>query len=137
MKAVLEGDVASMQTILQQKQVLIYAHSKDGENIWHAAAQGGHPEVSQSQLLLLVVMYAEQQQTTVQLACGPTMLITIIVDNRGAARMWVCLSACCQLHNSGQQQACRSVRVCSCVHNSRKQQPRGYVGLAWQVVLGS
>lgn len=109
MKAVLEGDVASMQTILQQKQVLIYAHSKDGENIWHAAAQGGHPEVSQSQLLLLVVMYAEQQQTTVQLACGPTMLITIIVDNRGAARMWVCLSACCQSHNSGQQRCSRHV----------------------------
>lgn len=45
MKAVLEGDVPGMQALLQQKQGLIYAHSKDGENIWHAAAQGGHPEV--------------------------------------------------------------------------------------------
>lgn len=46
MKAVLAGDVASMQALLQQKQGLIYAHSKDGENIWHAAAQGGHSDVS-------------------------------------------------------------------------------------------
>lgn len=46
MKAVLAGDVAAMQGLLQQKQGLIYAHSKDGENIWHAAAQGGHLEVS-------------------------------------------------------------------------------------------
>jgi hypothetical protein len=45
MKAVLAGDVAGMQALLQQKQGLIYAHSKDGENIWHAAAQGGHAEV--------------------------------------------------------------------------------------------
>lgn len=45
MKAVLEGDVPGMQSLLQQKQGLIYAHSKDGESIWHAAAQGGHPEV--------------------------------------------------------------------------------------------
>lgn len=46
MKAVLAGDVPGMQSLLQQKQGLIYAHSKDGENIWHAAATGGHPEVS-------------------------------------------------------------------------------------------
>lgn len=45
MRAVLAGDVAAMQAVLQQKQGLVYAHSKDGENIWHAAAQGGHPEV--------------------------------------------------------------------------------------------
>jgi len=43
--AVLAGDVPAMQSLLQQKQGLIYSHSKDGENIWHAAAQGGHPEV--------------------------------------------------------------------------------------------
>jgi hypothetical protein len=36
-----------MQALLQQRPGLIYAHSKDGENIWHAAAQGGHPEVCQ------------------------------------------------------------------------------------------
>lgn len=45
LKAVLAGDVPAMQSLLQQKPGLIYAHSKDGENIWHAAAQGGHPEV--------------------------------------------------------------------------------------------
>lgn len=43
------GDVSRMQALLQQKPGLIYAHSKDGENIWHAAAQGGYPEVRQGQ----------------------------------------------------------------------------------------
>lgn len=43
--AVLAGDVPGMQAVLQQKPGLIYTHSKDGETIWHAAAQGGHPEV--------------------------------------------------------------------------------------------
>lgn len=46
LKAVLAGDVTSMQALMQQKPGIIYAHSKDGENIWHAAAQGGHLEVS-------------------------------------------------------------------------------------------
>lgn len=46
MKAVLAGDVTGMQALLQQKPNLIYAHSKDGETIWHATAQGGHSEVS-------------------------------------------------------------------------------------------
>jgi hypothetical protein len=45
LRAVLGSDVAGLQAALQQKPAAIYAHSKDGENIWHAAAQGGHAEV--------------------------------------------------------------------------------------------
>lgn len=45
LQAVLSGDVAAMQSILEAKPTAIYAHSKDGENIWHAAAQGGHVQV--------------------------------------------------------------------------------------------
>ena len=40
-----EGNVAAVEALLAKDPLLVYAHTKDGKNIWHLAAEAGHTEV--------------------------------------------------------------------------------------------
>jgi hypothetical protein len=39
------GDVTAVEALLRKDPLLVYAHTKDGKNVWHLAAEAGHAEV--------------------------------------------------------------------------------------------
>jgi hypothetical protein len=67
-QALLSGQLDKLKGLLASTPNIIYAHTKEGQNVWHFAAQGGHAEV-----LRLVHKHVQQAGPAAAQKKAPTL----------------------------------------------------------------